>query len=135
METASENKENTKEERKIFNKNSSGPLRPWGRYEILFESDYCKVKRIIVKPRQRLSYQYHKKRSEAWTVVKGIATVNLNGVEKDYKEGETILIPLEAKHRMQNKDSSQEMILIEVQTGSYFEEDDIIRIEDDYERT
>lgn len=121
-------------EKKIFNKSSTGPLRPWGRYEILFESEYCKVKRIIVKPGQRLSYQYHHKREEAWTVVSGIARITLDDVTKDYEAGETILIPLEAKHRMENPSEDKDMILIEVQTGEYFGEDDIIRIEDDYER-
>jgi len=123
-----------KENKKVFNKNSVGPLRPWGRYEIFFESETCKVKRIIVKTEQRLSYQYHHKRKEAWTVVKGIARVTLNGEEKDYKTGDTIIINQGDKHRMANPSSSQEMEIIEVQTGTYFGEDDIVRIEDDYER-
>lgn len=118
----------------MANINSSGPIRPWGRYEILFESDHCKTKRIIVKPKQRLSYQYHHKRREAWTVIKGIARVTLNDVEKDYKVGETVIINLGDKHRMANPSEDKEMELIEVQTGTYFGEDDIVRIEDDYNR-
>lgn len=121
-------------EKKIFNKSSIGPLRPWGRYEILFESEYCKVKRLIVKPGQKISYQYHRQRQEAWTIVQGEATVTLNGEEKTYKYGETIVIPLESKHRVANNNLEKDMILIEAQTGEYFGEDDIIRIEDDYER-
>lgn len=109
-------------------------IRPWGNYEILLDTDYCKVKRIYVKPGQRLSYQYHHKRQEAWTVVSGVARITLDDVTEDYKPGETILIPLGAKHRMSNPSDSEIMILIEVQTGTYFGEDDIVRVQDDYER-
>jgi len=109
-------------------------IRPWGNYEILLDTDYCKVKRIYVKPGHRLSYQYHHKRQEAWTVVKGIARVTLNDVETDYYPGETALIGLGDKHRMENPEEKGDMILIEVQTGTYFGEDDIVRLEDDYER-
>ena len=126
--------ETTQEKKKVFNKNSTGPLRPWGRYEIFFESETCKVKRIIVKPEQRLSYQYHHKRKEAWTVVQGTARVTLNDEEADYQVGDTITIEQGDKHRMANPSSKKEMAIIEVQTGTYFGEDDIVRIEDDYER-
>ena len=109
-------------------------IRPWGNYEILLDVDYCKVKRIYVKPRQRLSYQYHHKRQEAWTVVSGVAKITLNDETKEYQSGETILIPLGAKHRMANPSDSEDMILVEVQTGTYFGEDDIVRVQDDYDR-
>ena len=109
-------------------------IRPWGRYEILLDTEYCKVKRIYVNPKQRLSYQYHHKRQEAWTVVQGVARVTLDDVETDFKAGETVLIPLGGKHRMANPSDKENMILIEVQTGTYFGEDDIVRIQDDYER-
>lgn len=109
--------------------------KPWGHYEVLLNEEYCKVKIICVKPKQRLSYQYHDKRREAWTVVKGVAKVTLNDVTRNYHEGETVLIALGDKHRMANPSTSSDMILIEVQTGSYFGEDDITRIEDDYERS
>ena len=109
-------------------------IRPWGHYEVLLDADYCKVKRITVKPNQRLSYQYHHKRSEVWTVVSGIARITIDDVVKDYHAGDTAFIPLGAKHRMANPEDDQDMMLIEVQTGSYFGEDDIIRIEDDYDR-
>lgn len=110
-------------------------IRPWGHYKILFDSDYCKVKEIIVNPKQRLSYQYHKKRREAWTVVQGTAEVTLDGEVLLLEKGETIIIPLGAKHRMANPSSNIDMKLIEVQTGSYFGEDDIIRLQDDYKRS
>ena len=109
-------------------------IRPWGNYEILLDAEYCKVKRIFVKPGQRLSYQYHHKRQEAWTVVSGVARITLDDETNDYQPGETILIPLGAKHRMANPSDSEDMILVEVQTGTYFGEDDIVRIEDDYNR-
>ena len=109
-------------------------IRHWGNYEILLDADYCKVKRIFVKPGQRLSYQYHHKRQEAWTVVSGVARITLNDETNDYKPGETILIPLGAKHRMANSSETEDMILVEVQTGTYFGEDDIVRVQDDYSR-
>jgi mannose-6-phosphate isomerase len=108
--------------------------RPWGRYFVLQDEPTYKVKRIEVEPGQRLSYQYHFKRSEAWTVVLGEAVVTLNGTEHIVLQGETILIPLEAKHRIENK-SDKLLVFIEVQTGTYFGEDDIVRVEDDYNRT
>ena len=117
-----------------MSKDTDESIRPWGNYEILLDTDYCKVKRIYVKPGQRLSYQYHHKRQEAWTVVQGTARVTLNDIDKDYKAGETVLIGLGDKHRMANPKESGDMILIEVQTGTYFGEDDIVRIEDDYDR-
>jgi mannose-6-phosphate isomerase len=115
-------------------KNKDESIRPWGHYEILLDTEYCKVKRIMVKPEQRLSYQYHHHRQEAWTVVQGVARVTLNDVDTDYKVGETALIGLGDKHRMANTSKKEDMILIEVQTGTYFGEDDIVRIEDDYKR-
>ena len=108
--------------------------RPWGRFFVLNEEHTYKLKRIEVDPGGRLSYQYHYKRSEAWTIVEGVGTITLDGDEKEYNPGETILIPQGAKHRIENK-GSQKVVFIEVQTGTYFGEDDIVRIEDDYNRT
>jgi mannose-6-phosphate isomerase-like protein (cupin superfamily) len=112
--------------------------RPWGSFEHLLDEEYCKVKRIIVKPGQRLSYQYHHKRSEAWVVVQGEAVVTLENdiiLDEDriYKIGEIVNIPVEMKHRVRN-DGKEDLIFIETQTGTYFGEDDIVRIEDDYGR-
>lgn len=108
--------------------------RPWGTYYVLDDADTHKVKRIVVKPGGRLSYQYHYKRSEVWTIVKGEARITLNGEDTNYKAGDVIEIPLKAKHRIQNI-GKDELIFVEVQLGSYFGEDDIVRIEDDYERS
>lgn len=107
---------------------------PWGQWEVLLDSPECKVKRITVLPGQRLSYQKHFKRQETWIVVAGIATITLDGIVTEYTTGEVVQIPLEASHRVANsKDTS--LIFIEVQRGTYFGEDDIVRLEDDYGRT
>ncbi len=107
--------------------------RPWGRFYVIHDEVNYKIKRIEVNPAQRLSYQYHKKRSEAWTIVSGSAIVTINGDEKKLNVGETVFIPQGAKHRVENK-SKNKLEFIEVQTGSYFGEDDIVRIQDDYNR-
>ena len=107
--------------------------RPWGRYEVLQESDLHKVKCIYVKPGTRLSYQRHQKRAEHWFIVSGTATVTLNGESFQRVAGETVDVAIGDLHRIANQ-GSQELVFIEVQTGSYFGEDDIERIEDDYSR-
>tara|TARA_Y100001973_G_C5153426_1_gene309396 strand:- start:91 stop:432 length:342 start_codon:yes stop_codon:yes gene_type:complete len=107
--------------------------RPWGYYEILHEEKNCKVKKITVNPGERLSYQYHQKRSEVWTIIQGEAYMLLNDELQLYTYGETIRIPQGVKHRVENK-SNEDLIFIEVQYGTYFGEDDIVRIEDDYNR-
>ena len=86
--------------------------RPWGHYNVLLDTDYCKVKQITVKPNQRLSYQRHEKREEYWTIVKGQATVTLNDKKIALSEGQQIHIPQHANHRIANK-SSEPLIFIE----------------------
>ncbi len=108
--------------------------RPWGRFFVVHDESKYKLKRIEVDPGGRLSYQYHQNRSEVWTIIDGSGIVTLNDQIREYKQGETILIPQGVKHRVENKNLSK-LILIEVQTGSYFGEDDIVRIEDDYNRS
>jgi mannose-6-phosphate isomerase len=107
--------------------------RPWGKYEIIHDAKNCKVKKITVKPGGRLSYQYHDKRSEVWTVVQGSACVTINDEIFHLSYGETIQIPRKAKHRVENL-LQLDLVFIEVQHGTYFGEDDIVRIEDDYDR-
>jgi mannose-6-phosphate isomerase len=107
--------------------------RPWGQFFVIHDESNYKLKRIEVNSGGRLSYQFHHKRSEAWTIVEGEGHITIDGISKDYYKGDTILIPLGVKHRVENK-SSKKLIFIEVQTGSYFGEDDIVRIEDDYNR-
>lgn len=107
--------------------------RPWGKYFVLTNEATYKTKQIIVDAGQRLSYQYHQHRQEFWTIVEGEAVVILEGTEFFLKYGESISIPLGAKHRIENR-SSEKVVFIEVQTGTYFGEDDIVRIQDDYMR-
>ena len=109
-------------------------IRPWGKYEVLLDAPYVKVKEILVNPNSRLSYQYHDKRREQWTVVKGNLTIILDGDKVFRYPGESIHIPMGAKHRAWNE-TDEDVVFIEVQTGDYFGEDDIVRIEDDYDRT
>ena len=107
--------------------------RPWGKYFVLEDEPNYKLKRIEVNPGHRLSYQYHHHRQEFWTIVEGEAVVGLDEVEHVLKYGESIFIPLGAKHRIENR-GSKLLVFVEVQTGTYFGEDDIVRIEDDYSR-
>ena len=108
-------------------------IRPWGTYKVLLDSIYCKVKEIVVNPGQKLSYQYHLKRSEVWTIVKGGLTIILDDEKIFRKEGGSIKIPQGTKHRAWNETDTP-VTFIEVQTGTYFGEDDIVRLEDDYKR-
>jgi mannose-6-phosphate isomerase len=114
-------------------KNIEHDVRPWGEYWVLEDASSHKVKHIEVNPGGRLSYQYHKYRAEVWTIVSGIATVTLEGEIKEYTAGEVVRIPQGAKHRVANA-TKEKLTIIEVQFGTYFGEDDIIRIEDDYSR-
>jgi len=107
--------------------------KPWGNYKILYSDDNTKVKLITVNPHSRLSYQTHKHRKEVWTIVKGSLTIILDGATILSGVGQSIQIPLGSAHRAWNQ-SDSEVQFIEVQTGAYFGEDDIIRLEDDYNR-
>jgi mannose-6-phosphate isomerase-like protein (cupin superfamily) len=111
-----------------------GDTRPWGRYDVLSDEASHKVKRMTVEPGHRLSYQRHSRRSEHWFVVEGDALVTLDGVEHIVATGEAIDIPLGAAHRIENK-GSVPLVFVEVQHGTYFGEDDIERLSDDYGRT
>ncbi|HEX4126958.1 MAG TPA: phosphomannose isomerase type II C-terminal cupin domain [Acidimicrobiales bacterium] len=108
--------------------------RPWGNYTVLSEDapDH-KVKRIVVHPGKRLSYQRHTQRAEHWFIVSGTATVTLDGTDTTVPAGQAIDIPLESAHRVANKGDT-DVVFIEVQRGTYFGEDDIVRLEDDYGR-
>jgi mannose-1-phosphate guanylyltransferase/mannose-6-phosphate isomerase len=108
--------------------------RPWGSYQSLDIGERHQVKRIVVKAGGRLSLQKHHHRSEHWIVVRGTALVTVNDLQKMVHENESIYIPIGAVHRMENPGKIP-LELIEVQTGSYLGEDDIIRIEDDYRRS
>ena len=107
--------------------------RPWGWFERLALGDCFQVKRICVKPGAALSLQSHKRRSEHWIVVEGTAKVTIDDEIKLVTEGQSVYVPLGAKHRMENP-ALKPMVLIEVQIGTYLGEDDIIRYEDVYAR-
>ena len=108
-------------------------VRPWGRYEILSESSDHKVKRIVVDAGARFSYQRHQHRAEHWFIVSGNAKVTHEGLEFEMSAGDSIDIAQGELHRLANI-GSEPVVFIEVQSGSYFGEDDIERIEDDYNR-
>jgi len=107
--------------------------RPWGWFESLVMGDRFQVKRIVVHPGAALSLQSHHHRSEHWIVVEGTAKVTVDDDVKLVSENQSVYIPLGAVHRMENP-GKVPMVLIEVQTGSYLGEDDIIRYEDVYAR-
>ena len=107
--------------------------KPWGAYQVLDPGDTYQVKWLDVKPGARLSYQAHEHRAEHWAVVMGTATVTLDDQVIEVPRGEHIFIPVKAKHRLENR--GQEMLrVVEVQSGDYLGEDDIVRFEDDYGR-
>jgi mannose-6-phosphate isomerase len=108
--------------------------RPWGNYTVLSDDmpDH-KVKRLVVHPGKRLSYQRHSQRSEHWFIVAGQAEVTLDGKIIHLGPGQNIDIPLEGAHRIANV-GTDDVVLIEVQHGTYFGEDDIVRLEDDFGR-
>ena len=119
---------------KIENNSPTYDVRPWGSFTVLDEGDNYKVKRIEVLPGKRLSYQQHSRRSEHWYVVSGTAKITLNGVETLVNTGEAIDIARETAHRVENPHTSELLVFIETQTGDYFGEDDIVRLEDDFGR-
>lgn len=108
--------------------------RPWGNYQSLDNGDRYQVKRIVVKKGGRLSLQYHNHRAEHWVVVRGTAKVTIGDEIRTLHENESVYIPIGTPHRLENP-GKIDLELIEVQTGSYLGEDDIIRIEDDYRRS
>lgn len=107
--------------------------RPWGHFQSLVTGDRFQVKRIVVKPGAALSLQSHHHRAEHWIVVEGTAQVTIEDKVQLVTENQSVYIPLGAKHRMENP-GKMPMTLIEVQTGAYLGEDDIVRYEDVYSR-
>lgn len=107
---------------------------PWGRWEIMETQESYQVKKLIIKPLQRLSYQKHSRREENWFIVQGLAEFTLNDKITHLKEGDFVHIPIEATHRIKNTSADTDLIFIEIQRGTYFGEDDIERFADDYGR-
>ena len=108
--------------------------RPWGSYQSIDVGERFQVKRIVVKPGGRLSLQTHHHRAEHWVVVRGTARVTIGDESKIVHENESTYIPIGSRHRLENP-GKIDLELIEVQTGSYLGEDDIVRIDDDYRRS
>ena len=107
--------------------------RPWGFYESILMGERFQVKRIVVNPGQKLSLQKHFHRAEHWVVVNGSAIVTRDAERVLVRENESIYLPLGCVHRMENPGKIP-LTLIEVQSGSYLGEDDIVRLEDTYGR-
>ena len=107
--------------------------RPWGNYEQLDYGDGYQVKRIVIKPAGVLSLQKHKHRAEHWVVVQGTPEITIDDKVQTLKPNQSIYIPLGSVHRLANR-TAEPVVIIEVQTGDYLGEDDIIRLEDDYNR-
>ena len=108
-------------------------LKPWGSYTNILDEEYTKVKKIVIKPGESPSYQYHFKRSEIWIIVKGKAEIKIDDVVMQHQVGDIIKIPVEAAHQVVNI-GNDDLVFIEVQLGEYFGEDDIVRLEDKYGR-
>ena len=107
--------------------------RPWGTFENILDSESCKVKKIVILPNQQPSYQYHHKRTEVWVIVKGAGVVTIDDKAQEVRPQSVVVVPALAKHRIKNT-GVENLVFIEVQLGTYFGEDDIVRISDDYGR-
>lgn len=107
--------------------------RPWGRFEKFHENRPCTVKLIYINPNSRLSLQYHKERWEFWKIIKGNAQVELEDKLLNVKEGENVVIPKRAKHRVKAL-NDDDCVILEISYGK-FDEKDIVRLEDDYQRS
>ncbi len=107
--------------------------RPWGWFEVLYEEPGLKVKRIMVRPGRRLSLQSHEQRAENWVIVQGKARFTLDDREFALEPQQSVFIPKRSRHRIENP-GTEELVFVEVQTGSYLGEDDIVRYQDDFNR-
>lgn len=108
-------------------------IRPWGSYAVLEKGGLYKIKKIVVKPGKRLSLQKHYHRNEHWIVVKGTAKVSLDGEEFLLRQNESTFIKMGSEHRLENP-GNIELVIIEAQVGEYTGEDDIVRLNDDFNR-
>jgi mannose-6-phosphate isomerase len=107
--------------------------RPWGNYTVLEDAADHKVKTILVRPGKRLSYQVHEGRAEHWFVVRGRGKVTLDGEVRAVAPGTAIDVPRRVAHRIENTGET-DLVFIEVQQGESFDEDDVVRLEDDFGR-
>lgn len=107
--------------------------RPWGSYVVLDEEPDHKIKRIVVHPGKRLSLQVHQRRSEHWFVTQGSGLVTLDGTTVEVGAGDSVDVEVGTAHRIENS-GTEDLVFIEVQHGTYFGEDDIVRLDDDFGR-
>jgi len=125
----------------FYKKTNSITTRPWGKFETLNDFPMVNngqngnvvIKRITVNPQKRLSYQSHQKRTEHWYIIKGKAKITINDSAQEGKVGQSFDILTNTKHRIENPDNNNDLIFIEVSTGN-FDENDIVRYEDDFGR-
>ena len=122
-----------KDQNRIESEESKKVYRPWGNYLSLEEDNNWKIKQIEINPGASISLQLHNKRTEHWIVVKGTANVEINEKVFVLKENQSCFIPKGHKHRLSNT-SKETLTIIEIQSGTYLGEDDIIRFEDKYGR-
>lgn len=107
--------------------------RPWGEYEVVYTSSTVQVKIITVLPYSRLSYQTHERRAEQWTIIEGEGIVTLGNTVYPVRPDDTVTVHQGVAHRIENIGSAP-LVFVEIQTGTYFGEDDIVRLEDDFGR-
>jgi len=107
--------------------------RPWGRYTVVDAGPGFQVKKVDVDPGQRLSLQLHEHRAEHWVVVQGQARITIGKEIREVASDESVFVPLRTPHRLENPGPGP-LLIIEVQTGSYLGEDDIVRLADDFWR-
>ena len=106
--------------------------RPWGWYENLHKENGYKVKRLYIKPNEKISLQYHNHRNEHWVVVFGCGVVELGDLTKEVQVGDYIFVPSNSRHRVSGGNDG--IMIIEIQLGKICDEEDIVRIQDDYGR-
>jgi len=107
--------------------------RPWGEFHVIYDED-CKIKRLVVFPQKRLSLQSHQHRDELWLVIRGKGKAQLDDELVPLEPGSLVRITKNQKHRLVNDQKEDNLEIIEIQTGTYFGEDDIVRYEDDFNR-
>jgi len=106
----------------------------WGVSQLLLDDDNCKVKKIIVSPKKRISYQSHKQRAELWIIISGEGLMTQNNKTYPVRHAAIVMIPFDSKYRVENTHDTEDLVIIETQVGAYFGEDDIIRFDDDWGR-
>ena len=107
---------------------------PWGTAQVLTEGENYRVKRISLNPKSRQSYQIHEHRAEAWLIVSGEGKITIDDEENRVTPAAIVMISIGTKHRIENTSSDEPLVFIETQFGACFDEDDIVRYEDDYGR-